>query len=155
MLVPKRGAGGFNSALMDLGALVCLSRAPKCGSCPVKTFCRAKNPEALPFKKARPRTKDLTENHAWVVAKKKILLEQATKRWRGMWILPPARTRSATTQARHTLIFPFTNHRVTLQIFDQPSSKIDKPAQRWFPLSALQSIPIPSPHRRAIANLLH
>ena len=31
----------FNQALMELGALVCTPRNPKCGSCPVKTICEA------------------------------------------------------------------------------------------------------------------
>jgi A/G-specific adenine glycosylase len=153
-LVPKRDGGRFNSALMDLGALICRARPPKCAFCPVKPFCHTKNPRELPRKKARPRIKELTENHALVVAKKKILLERATERWRGMWILPPATERSTSSRALHSSIFPFTNHRVRLHIFDQSSRRKNKPAQRWFPFSTLQFIPIPSPHRRAIAELL-
>ena len=57
--------------------------------CPVKRFCRAKEPEALPIRKRRLRTQHLTENHAFAFWRKKILLEQAERRWRGMWILPP------------------------------------------------------------------
>jgi A/G-specific adenine glycosylase len=33
--------GGFNQALMDLGALVCTPRNPACSRCPVRRFCRA------------------------------------------------------------------------------------------------------------------
>jgi A/G-specific adenine glycosylase len=40
-LIPKRGTGIFNQALMELGALVCRSREPLCFSCPVKTHCLA------------------------------------------------------------------------------------------------------------------
>ena len=40
-LVPERNAGSYNSALIDLGALVCKSR-PDCGVCPVSRLCRAK-----------------------------------------------------------------------------------------------------------------
>ena len=91
-LVPKSNARIYNSALIDLGALVCVPRKPKCGICPVKNFCRAKNPETLPVRKSRPRTTRLVENHAFVVRQGKILLEQSSKRWRGMWILPPLQT---------------------------------------------------------------
>jgi A/G-specific adenine glycosylase len=40
-LQPKRGktAWKFNQALMELGALVCTARAPKCGQCPVSKLC--------------------------------------------------------------------------------------------------------------------
>ena len=41
-LVPKNGnrAWKFNQAMMELGALVCTARAPKCQDCPVKDHCR-------------------------------------------------------------------------------------------------------------------
>ena len=29
----------WNQALLDLGALVCRARAPKCGECPVRSHC--------------------------------------------------------------------------------------------------------------------
>ena len=40
-LQPRRGktAWSFNQALMELGALVCTARAPKCGQCPVASYC--------------------------------------------------------------------------------------------------------------------
>src|SRR5437879_12897547 len=62
-LVAERGTARFNSALVDLGALLCLPRKPRCRICPVRKFCRATNPEILPVRKTRPRTKQLTENH--------------------------------------------------------------------------------------------
>lgn len=42
-LVPKKGerAWRFNQALMELGALVCTARKPKCPECPVRSDCRA------------------------------------------------------------------------------------------------------------------
>jgi len=42
-LVPKHGerAWRFNQALMELGALVCTARKPKCPECPVRAHCLA------------------------------------------------------------------------------------------------------------------
>src|SRR5712664_799215 len=42
-LVPKKGerAWRFNQALMELGALVCTARKPKCPECPVRSDCVA------------------------------------------------------------------------------------------------------------------
>ena len=42
-LVPKNGARAwrFNQALMELGALVCTARKPKCPECPVRSDCLA------------------------------------------------------------------------------------------------------------------
>ena len=154
MFVPKSNASIFNSALIDLGALVCVARQPKCGICPVKTFCRAKNPQTLPVRKSRPRTKRLIEQHAFVVRQGKILLEQSSTRWRGMWILPPLQRESANQQPVYESIFPFTDHRVTLSVYARHREKIRKPLQSWVRIDSLDSIPMPSPHRKALRHLL-
>ena len=41
-VMPRDGkrAWKFNQAMMELGALVCTARAPKCQDCPVKNHCR-------------------------------------------------------------------------------------------------------------------
>ena len=151
-LVPKRNAAAYNSALLDLGSLVCLPRNPKCGICPVKKFCRTKNPEALPIKRARARTISLIERHALIIRRNRILLQPAADRWRGMWILPTFNRASRNNGAIYSAIFPFTNHRITLEVFRGGWTKINK-HRRWFSKSDLSRVPIPSPHRRAIEQL--
>jgi A/G-specific adenine glycosylase len=153
-LVPGKSSATYNSALLDLGAMVCLPHKPKCGICPVKIFCRAKIPQSLPIKRPRSATKQLVEKHSFVIQNDRLLLAQSANRWRGMWILPPLLLGSKTNGAIYTATFPFTNHRVTLQIFRQREPKIDKPRKHWFSFRKLDSIPIPSPHRRAIDALL-
>ena len=39
-LVPDGHGWAWNQAMIDLGATVCLRRAPKCGECPVASHCR-------------------------------------------------------------------------------------------------------------------
>jgi A/G-specific adenine glycosylase len=158
-LLPKSNGRIYNSALIDLGALVCIPQEPKCGICPVKRFCRAKNPEALPIKKPKPRAKRLIEKHAFVARQGKILLQQSRRRWRGMWILPPleidcSKRSSFRRRETYTSVFPFTNHRVALKVYTERSRKIDKRSQRWVRINSLESIPIPSPHRKALRHLL-
>jgi A/G-specific adenine glycosylase len=41
-LVPRKHVFDFNQGLMDLGALVCTARSPKCGACPVHKLCRSR-----------------------------------------------------------------------------------------------------------------
>lgn len=41
--LPKGRAGEFNQALMDLGAMICLPKNPRCEACPLKTQCRARS----------------------------------------------------------------------------------------------------------------
>jgi A/G-specific adenine glycosylase len=38
-LVPRKDVFDFNQALMDLGAIVCVARKPKCGVCPMTKSC--------------------------------------------------------------------------------------------------------------------
>src|SRR5205807_1808458 len=40
-ILPRRRIGDFNSALMELGALVCTPRSPQCLICPVRQHCEA------------------------------------------------------------------------------------------------------------------
>jgi A/G-specific adenine glycosylase len=52
----KATAGEFNEALMELGALICTPRNPKCDVCPLARYCEAKQrglQEQLPFKARR------------------------------------------------------------------------------------------------------
>ena len=152
-LVPRKQAAIFNSALLDLGALVCLKRNPRCGICPVKGFCRAKSPELLPIKRSRPPMKKLVERHSLIMKDGKLLLKKSLKRWRGMWTLPSLNGHG-TGRAIYTAVFPFTNHQITLQIFPGRVRKMDK-QYRWFSKREVESTPIPSPHRRALTILLN
>jgi len=42
-ILPRSGRAGWthNQAVMELGALVCVARTPKCGVCPVRSGCRS------------------------------------------------------------------------------------------------------------------
>jgi len=40
-LVPRKHVFDFNQALMDLGAMVCVARNPKCLVCPMSSACRS------------------------------------------------------------------------------------------------------------------
>jgi A/G-specific adenine glycosylase len=52
-LVPQQGgAGEWNEALMELGALVCLPREPRCGDCPWAARCAALELVALLVERA-------------------------------------------------------------------------------------------------------
>lgn len=55
---PAGRAGDLNEALMELGALVCTPRAPRCTACPLQATCRAHaagTQQQRPARRARPR----------------------------------------------------------------------------------------------------
>lgn len=151
-LVPRKQPGLYNSALMELGALICVPRAPKCVICPVKKFCTATEPEKLPIKKPRRKTVFATEKCAFTVSKGKLLLQQeVSNRWRGLWRLPdfPGSNNNLMLQ----LEYPITHHRVTLKIFKQHPPKKLSINQSWHEIDLIENIAMPAPHRRAMRQL--
>ncbi|HEY3382817.1 MAG TPA: A/G-specific adenine glycosylase [Vicinamibacterales bacterium] len=41
-LLPHKRVFDFNQALMDLGAMVCVARKPRCSLCPMAAFCKSR-----------------------------------------------------------------------------------------------------------------
>src|SRR5205823_3347874 len=56
-LLPRRGCGEFNQALMELGSLVCTPRQPRCRQCPVSALCpthRDALHDSIPLPRRKP-----------------------------------------------------------------------------------------------------
>jgi A/G-specific adenine glycosylase len=159
-LQPGQKARLYNSALMELGALICLPRSPKCAACPVQKYCSCIDPGSLPVKNPRRKTVQLSENSAWIVKGDSILLEQQSgTRWRGLWKLPEILPSSDTALNSNPepilrLTYPFTHHRVTLSILPQAAPQTLAAGQNWCKIHKLPQLAITAPHRRAIEQLL-
>jgi len=85
--------GNLNQALMELGAMVCTPKEPRCGSCPVATECRSRS--RLVHERAKPRRTKVTFHEVtWPLAivhhRGKILLRrrQANGLLANLWELP-------------------------------------------------------------------
>jgi A/G-specific adenine glycosylase len=53
-LLDRKNPFDYNQAMMDLGAMVCTKRAPKCMICPANTLCKGKkSPESYPAPKTK------------------------------------------------------------------------------------------------------
>jgi A/G-specific adenine glycosylase len=55
-LLDQKSPGDWNQAMMELGAMICMPRAPQCLLCPVAKFCRARqlgDPESFPEKRKK------------------------------------------------------------------------------------------------------
>jgi A/G-specific adenine glycosylase len=58
-LLDRKSPGDWNQAMMELGAMVCTPRSPRCLVCPVAQFCRARKlgiAETLPARRRKPAT---------------------------------------------------------------------------------------------------
>jgi len=95
--LPPGRAGDYNQALMDLGAVICISRSPRCGVCPLQDICRAYAlgvQEQRPVRKARAKLPHYTVTAAIVRKNGKVLIAQRPPRGLlgGMWEFPGGKT---------------------------------------------------------------
>jgi len=140
--------GTFNEGLMELGATVCLPKAPRCSDCPVRDVCRAYAlglQGVIPAPKRRPEVS--VTHHAVAVirdARGHILVERRPERglWAGLWQGPAlesdARTPSRTRLEGHVGVrglvlrerFDFqTTHRlVRFRVFEGALARGQTPA---------------------------
>lgn len=147
----------LNSALMELGATICSPRKPLCVICPIRSFCVAKDPELLPKKRERQKIEKKTELHFLALKDGRILLQQNLgKRWHGLWTLPALVPDLGSSQPFEancpflSLSYPITRYVVRLNVFLREPPLALSPGQKWHSLESLESVPMPSPHRRAV-----
>ncbi|MDR1691942.1 MAG: A/G-specific adenine glycosylase [Oscillospiraceae bacterium] len=92
-LMDKAPPTVVTESLMELGALVCTPSSPKCGSCPVASFCEAFSAgrvDEFPKKRAKPE-KRVEERMICIVTdhNNRVLLRRRTERLlHGMWEFP-------------------------------------------------------------------
>ena len=68
-ITPGKRAGDFAQAMMDLGAHICTSRAPRCLLCPLSHACdgrRAGEPERLPVKPVKKQVPERRGTAFWI-----------------------------------------------------------------------------------------
>jgi len=94
--LPKGKAADFNQALMDLGAMVCVPKNPRCLICPVMKECQAREngTQAIrPVKKVKKTVPQFIHAAGVIIKGGKVLLAQrpVTGLLGGMWEFPNAR----------------------------------------------------------------
>ena len=92
-LIPADAPGDFNQALMELGALICLPRDPRCGECPLSDRCmarREKRLRELPVTSPPPKTEKRYFHYFVMHCGDEILVTQRTRKdiWRLLWEFP-------------------------------------------------------------------
>ncbi len=92
-VLPQRGAGDFNQALMELGALICSPKTPACSTCPVCRWCVARRQgiqDVTPTRDRAPSVKAVHEAAVVVWRNGRVLLVQRPDhgRWAELWEFP-------------------------------------------------------------------
>jgi A/G-specific adenine glycosylase len=173
-LVPRRrvigsinAAGDHNQAMMELGATICLPRAPLCLNCPVYALCRTRGEHIMP-----PRAAQLSRPAAYLLSLRKrgtvteVLLELRSGEaslMPGMYELPPlpqdaVQGREPILRIRHAI----TNTNYYVQVFAArgpqdrglrraiPAAKNDL---HWVRTSRLAELPLTGLARKSLQRL--
>jgi A/G-specific adenine glycosylase len=132
-LLGRKDPGSSNQALMELGALICLPRAPLCGVCPVARQCEAHKhgaQEDLPPKRPRPAPERIARTLLVIRRRGKILLTPSA-RVRGFWDLPEpfagARMGRAIGAFRHTIL----NRRYSFEVREAFATTVPADSRWW------------------------
>jgi A/G-specific adenine glycosylase len=154
-LVTGPEPGVFNSAIMELGALICTPRLPACECCPVRSHCRASSPESIPLKSGRSAVVQRYENYKWVRHGDQVLLRKcAGPRWKGLWTLPLAEDVQGSEVPLFEMRHSVTRFVIHLRVYPGCEPVVLAPENRYHPIEDLRNVPMPTPHRRSVDALL-
>ncbi|QJW47988.1 A/G-specific adenine glycosylase [bacterium BFN5] len=180
--IPGDRPGDFNQALMDLGASICLPRAPLCNQCPISGHCEAFELEiqqTLPVKAPKNKPEPV-----FIVAgilrdgAGRFLLRKRPEQGllAGMWEFPSIETADKPAKledlkrlfSTHSELLDITegpffatthtfSHRRWFITFYRLTSKLqnlDMAEHAWFDPVSWNEIPFAGPHRQAAMRLL-
>ena len=177
-LLPERNIERYTQGLMDLGATVCLSRAPRCLLCPAAALCvaaRTGMQERYPVKTKRLKRGRREHVWLWLARADRVWLVQRPARgvWAGLWSFPefdsmdayesasagwPGRAESLSTFTHTLTHLDWTLHprRWTLPV-RTGKARVDDitrlwPSGRWFALDEALVLGVPAPLRRLLSS---
>lgn len=166
----------LNQSLMELGALVCTPREPRCGACPIRKDCVARrrgNTDKLPNVSRRPqatkrryvaflvqrggrylvrrRPAGVVNAHLWEFPNLEVVggENEPGQVFRALF------GRSAAGFERWcTIKHSITRYRMTLDVFRGPHGTVVKSADAcWMSLSAMQQAAFASAHKKVLERL--
>jgi len=164
--LPKGKAGDFNQALMDLGAIICIPKYPRCLICPVSELCEAREmgtQELRPVKKPKKVVPHYIHAAGVIVKRGKVLLARRPEKGLlgGMWEFPNGRVdgdpaeelvkvlklgfslKVQRKEALGVLQHAYTHFKVIVHVFRcEFSSVVNKKNLKWVSLKELDDYPM-------------
>jgi A/G-specific adenine glycosylase len=183
-LLPRLGAGEFNQAMMDLGAMVCVPGRPRCAECPLEDYCQARRSacqDRLPVRRRRAASPHQTIVAGVIWRGGRVLIDQRRPEGLlgGLWEFPGSKVRRGETLVgalrrevreevglavrvlgRMTIIrHAYTHLRITMHVMEcRHVSGRAKPlasqAVRWVRPAELDSFAWPAANRKIVESLV-
>ena len=165
--VPRGSRGDFTQALIELGAVVCVPRAPRCEQCPWSVSCSglaAGSAPDLPIKGARSVSRRVGLSVAVVVRDQCVLLRQRPSDasiMPGFWELPMASgdtvalrelagLRSVDAEELGSFGHAITNTQYAVRVYVADSRDTLAQGLGWIPVKALNRLPLSTISRKAM-----
>ncbi|MDR5658789.1 A/G-specific adenine glycosylase [Serpentinicella sp. ANB-PHB4] len=180
-VVPVNSPGDFNQGLMELGALICVPRKPRCTECPLTTQCKAyalNIQTVLPVKTKKKKQKVQPVEVGLVTHEDKILITKrpTTGLLSDLWALPIVETDqnleagiSIGSELEHIFnlkvikarpilqdkhVFTHIKWEMTLfQVDIEKRIEVDYPKMKWVTKEALEEYPLPTAVRKLLKNI--
>jgi A/G-specific adenine glycosylase len=177
-MLPPYDPGNFNQALMELGALICIPKNPRCLVCPVQKHCQSFHHGTQSLFPSTTVKKKLVPTYMISVLLKqsnRILLRKISNQaswFQSLWEFPTYTDKNfkrAIAKAekdldvqidRNELLllkFYITKHKVTLKLFnaDFHNPVIFKKDYRWIPMKSLAQYPLAKAQNQIRDFILH
>ncbi|MEM6477084.1 MAG: A/G-specific adenine glycosylase [Pseudomonadota bacterium] len=164
-LTPDKRAGNFAEAMMDLGATICTSKAPRCLLCPVSDACEARkagDPERLPVKPAKKPKPERVGTAYWIEKDEHVCLvtRQGTGMLGGMRALPDdgwsakadgmgEAPLTGEWESLGAVRHSFTHAHLTLSVKQLKISEIEPVEGEWWPISKIEEAGLPTLYAKA------
>ena len=160
-LLDRKHPGEFNQAMMELGATICVPKAPRCGGCPVVGFCRARaagRESELPVKAGKQSKVDIGVVTLVIRNKGRILLRQRGEnegQMAGFWELPElgglpqAVVGREVGEVRHTI----TKHQYLYHVHQAKWSGRVRSPLAWVEWKRLDEVLLTTAAKKALACL--
>src|SRR5271157_443037 len=156
-LLDRRRPGDFNQALMELGATLCMPRAPQCPLCPLYAWCKSRGPETVQPQAARKRGQ-----LCYALARKKgavLLVRRPAEAslMAGMWELPiiPECQRDGhkpVAKLRHSITD--TDYEVSVVSLSAEELPSFETGARWFSRKRWERLPLTGLARKVLRRLV-
>ena len=165
----------FTQAIMDLGALICLPKTPKCSLCPVQSGCHAYQKgmqNKLPLRPAPKKVPHFDHVAAVLQNGNKVLIKKRPENGLlgGLWEFPGGRVtngrdfnkiiekeigRKVTLTSWFDMKHAFTHFTMRLHLFRGKIRKINMPHTfQWVMIDQLFQYPFPAAHKKVALKLM-
>lgn len=140
-LVDKIDPFAYNQAMMDIGALLCTPKDPKCESCPLEAICQGKD-EPIRYPTKKKRVVPTREQHIMIsVYNEKLSLSQRQGKFlHGLWGFPSTEVPLCASEYIGEVTHVYTHFKLTCKVYVY--NELEKGQDHYFSIGQIHKLAI-------------